>query len=79
MISAGRREANGASRGGLRGSASQNYLSREASVGNSGQYPQVRYNGNAFGGFNMTDSLYPRKSNLNDRKKDVLKVAAENF
>lgn len=27
----------------------------------------------------MTDSDFPRKSNLNDRKQAVLKIAAENF
>ena len=43
------------------------------------QYARVRYNGNAFGGFHMTDSEFPRKSNLNDRKQAVLKIAAENF
>ena len=32
------------------------------------KYMRVRYNGNAFGGFQMTDSLFPRKSNLSDRK-----------
>lgn len=58
---------------GLRGSASQNYISRNS------PYPRRRYNGNAFGGFNMTDSDYPRKSNLNVRKSTVLKIAAENF
>ena len=40
---------------------------------------RVRYNGNAFGGFQMTDSLFPRKSNLSDRKQKVLQIAAENF
>lgn len=35
----------------------------------SSQYARVRYNGNAFGGFNMTDSDFPRKSNLSDRKQ----------
>ena len=35
---------------------------------NDGQYMRVRYNGNAFGGFQMTDSLFPRKSNLSERK-----------
>ena len=44
-----------------------------------GQYMRVRYNGNAFGGFQMTDSLFPRKSNLSDRKQKVLQIAAENF
>lgn len=34
-----------------------------------GQYAKVRYNGNAFGGFHMTDSDFPRKSNLSDRKQ----------
>ena len=43
------------------------------------QYARVRYNGNAFGGFHMTDSEFPRKSNLNDRKQAVLRIAAENF
>ena len=43
------------------------------------QYMRVRYNGNAFGGFQMTDSLFPRKSNLNERKQKVLRIAAENF
>ena len=33
------------------------------------QYAKVRYNGNAFGGFNMSDSDFPRKSNLNERKQ----------
>ena len=57
----------------MRSSASQQYMSRESG------YPRYRYNGNAFGGFAMTDSLYPRKSNLSDRKHQVLKIAAENF
>ena len=39
---------------------------------NPHQYARVRYNGNAFGGFQMTDSLFPRKSNLSDRKQRVL-------
>ena len=43
------------------------------------RYVRVRYNGNAFGGFQMTDSLFPRKSNLCDRKQKVLRIAAENF
>ena len=54
-------------------SNSQNYLSRNS------PYPRRRYNGNAFGGFNMSDSDFPRKSNLNVRKKAVLRIAAENF
>jgi len=43
------------------------------------QYVRVRYRGNAFGGFNMTDSMFPRKSNLSERKQKVLRIAAENF
>lgn len=61
----------------LRGSVSQNYISRDSGVTARSQY--VRYNGSAYGGFNMTDSIYPRKSNLNERKHDVLRIAAENY
>ena len=43
------------------------------------KYARVRYNGNAFGGFNMTDQYYPRKSNLETRKMRVLTIAAENY
>lgn len=45
----------------------------------SDRHTRVRYNGNAFGGFHMSDSHFPRKSNLSDRKHMVLKIAAENF
>lgn len=67
----------GSREGGLRGSNSQVYFSREREAGtNTPRHNQIAmYKGNAFGGFNMTDSLYPRKSNLNDRKHDVLKIA----
>ncbi len=33
------------------------------------KYVKVRYNGNAYGGFHMPDSDFPRESNLNDRKQ----------
>ena len=46
---------------------------------NPQQYVKVRYNGNAYGGFQMTDSDFPRKTNLRDRKQKVLKIANENF
>jgi hypothetical protein len=40
---------------------------------------KYNYYGGAFGGFRMTDTDFPRKTNLSDRKKSVLKIAAENF
>ena len=46
---------------------------------NGRPYQKVRYKGNAFGGYVMADSDYPRKTNLVRRKQDVLKIAAENY
>ena len=46
---------------------------------NPREYVKVRYSGNAYGGFHMTDSDYPRKTNLRDRKQEVLKIATENY
>ena len=37
------------------------------------------YYGGAFGGFKMSESEFPRRTNLVDRKKSVLKIATENF
>ena len=47
--------------------------------GGHNNFGQKRYSGAAFGGFRMTDSDYPRKSNLYQRKMQVLKIAAENY
>ena len=51
-------------------SASREVTGRETPQPGSARnaYAKVRYNGNAFGGFHMTDSDFPRKSNLFDRK-----------
>ena len=46
---------------------------------NGRKYQKVRYKGNAFGGYVMDDTDYPRKTNLRSRKQDVLKIAAENY
>lgn len=43
------------------------------------QYAKYRYNGNAFGGFRMLDTEFPRNSNLRERKREVLRIAASNF
>lgn len=45
----------------------------------STQYAKYRYNGDAFGGFKMLDTDFPRHSNLRERKREVLRIAAANF
>lgn len=45
----------------------------------STQFAKFRYNGNAFGGFRMLDTDFPRHSNLRERKREVLRIAAANF
>ena len=47
--------------------------------GSARKYQKVRYKGNAFGGYNLADTDHPRKTNLIQRKQEVLKIAAENY
>ena len=61
----------------INGESPMNHSNANSSI--KKKWNNLSYNGGMFGGFKMTDSSYPRKTNLNERKKSVLKIASENF
>lgn len=71
MISASR-EVNGTS-------PRNNFAATPKSALSSRSRNNYHYYGGAFGGFKMSESEFPRKTNLLDRKRSVLKIARENF
>ena len=61
------------------GATPRNNFTTPKSAMSSRSKNNYHYYGGAFGGFRMSESEFPRKTNLLDRKRSVLKIARENF